>query len=65
MKNDNPLLSFEGEPKTVEILDDFNEFGNTIWKNLDEDNKISLMVRFINLNTGDTKTRIYNKRKGD
>ncbi|MBK5252975.1 MAG: IMP cyclohydrolase [Peptostreptococcaceae bacterium] len=65
MKNDNPLPSFEGEPKTVEILDDFNEFGNTIWKNLDEDNKISLMVRFINLNTGDTKTRIYNKRKGD
>ncbi len=65
MENDNPLPTFAGEPKTVEIPDDFDEFGNTIWNNLDEDNKISLMIKFINLDTKNTKTKIYNKRKGD
>ena len=63
--NDNPLPPFEGEPKEIEIIDDFDEFGNTIWSNLNQDNKISLMVKFIDLKTKKTRTRIYNKRKGD
>jgi len=63
--NGNPLPPFEGEPTQVEILEDFDEFGNTIWNNLNEENKISLMVKFIDLNSRKTRTRIYNKRKGD
>ncbi len=61
----NPLPPFEGEPTQIEILEDFNEFGDTIWTNLNQDNKISLMVKFIDLKTRKTRTRIYNKRKGD
>ena len=57
----NPLPSFEGEPKWVEILDDMEEFTNMLWENLNEDNKVSLFVRYIDIKTGVYKTRIINK----
>ena len=57
----NPLPSFEGEPKWVEILDDMDEFTNMLWTNLNEDNKVSLFVRYIDIATGKYETRIINK----
>ena len=62
-KDGNPIPSFEGEPTLVEIPDDMNEFTNLIWKSLNEDNKVSLFVRYINLETGKVKSKIINKLK--
>ena len=58
----NPLPSFEGEPKTLELPDaDIDTLTDILWKNLNEDNKVSLFVRYIDLTTGETETRIVNK----
>ncbi|MDD5936979.1 MAG: IMP cyclohydrolase [Clostridiales bacterium] len=59
----NPLPSFTGEPTKVEIMDDIDEFTNMIWNSLNEDNKVSLFVRYINIDTGKYETRIVNKNK--
>ncbi len=61
MGDGNPLPSFEGEPKLVSIPNDIDEFTNGLWNALNEDNKVSLFVRFIDLETGKTETRIINK----
>ena len=63
MHDGNPLPSFEGEPKLVEINWDIDEFTNMVWTNLNEDNKVSLFVRFIDIETGEYETRIVNKNK--
>ena len=63
MHDGNPLPSFEGEPKLVKIKGDINEFTNMVWTNLNEDNKVSLFVRFIDIETGEYETRIVNKNK--
>ena len=58
----DPLPSFEGEPKTLELPDvEIDELTELIWKNLNEDNKVSLFVRYIDIATGETETRIVNK----
>lgn len=57
----NPLPSFEGEPKLVEIPDDMENFTNMLWESLNEDNKVSLFVRYINLEDGTYETKIVNK----
>ncbi len=58
----NPLPSFEGEPKTLELPDyDIDALTDLIWTNLNEDNKVSLFVRYIDLATGEAETRIVNK----
>lgn len=58
----NPLPSFEGEPKTLELPDvDIDTMIDIIWKNLNEDNKVSLFVRYIDLETNEVETRIVNK----
>ncbi len=58
----NPLPSFEGEPKTLELPDvDIDTMTDIIWKNLNEDNKVSLFVRYIDLATGEAESRIVNK----
>ncbi|MBE5895996.1 MAG: IMP cyclohydrolase [Lachnospiraceae bacterium] len=59
----NPLPSFEGEPKWVEISDDMDAFTNMLWENLNEDNKVSLFVRYIDIETGEYRTNIINKNK--
>jgi len=59
----NPLPSFEGEPKLVEIPDSVDELKNTIWDNLNEENKVSLFVRYIDLKTGNMESRIVNKNQ--
>lgn len=63
MHDGNPLTSFEGEPKLVKINGDIDEFTNMVWTNLNEDNKVSLFVRFIDIETGEYETRIVNKNK--
>ena len=57
----NPLPSFEGEPKLISIPDNIEEFTSLLWESLNEDNKVSLFVRYIDLATGKTTTNIKNK----
>lgn len=59
--NEDPLPSFEGEPKLVEIPNDIEDFTQMLWESLNEDNKVSLFVRYIDLETGKYETRIVNK----
>ena len=63
MHDGNPLPSFEGEPKLVEIPDDIDAFTELLWSSLNEDNKVSLFTRYIDIATGKYKTRIVNKNK--
>ncbi len=63
MGDGNPLPSFEGEPKLVSIPNDMDEFTDKLWENLNEDNKVSLFVRYIEIETGKYTTRIINKNK--
>lgn len=60
----NPIPSFEGEPTPVAVeANEIDEWTDIIWSNLNEDNKVSLFTRFINLETGEEETRIVNKNK--
>ena len=59
----NPLPSFEGEPKKVGISGDIDAFTDLVWNSLNEDNKVSLFVRFIDIAAGTYETRIVNKNK--
>lgn len=61
MCDGNPLPSFEGEPKLVAVKDDMNEFANDLWTSLNEDNKVSLFVRYIDIETGKYESVIINK----
>ena len=61
MQDGNPLPSFEGEPEWIDIEGDIDEFTSMLWDNLNEENKVSLFVRFINIATKETETRIVNK----
>lgn len=59
----DPIPSFEGEPVPVKINGDIDSFTDMIWNSLNEDNKVSLFTRFIDLETGSEETRIVNKNK--
>ena len=59
----NPLPSFEGEPKRVEIPDSLDEFAAMLWSSLNEDNKVSLFVRYLDIATGAAETKIINKNQ--
>ena len=61
MHDGDPLPSFEGEPKLVGTLDNIDDFTDMMWESLNEDNKVSLFVRFIDIATGTYETRIVNK----
>lgn len=63
MNDGNPLPSYEGEPTWVKISGDIDTFTDMVWNNLNEDNKVSLFVRFIDINTGKYETRIINKNE--
>ncbi|MGN0151416.1 MAG: IMP cyclohydrolase [Wujia sp.] len=63
MHDGDPLPSFEGEPKLVGIENDIDAFAEKIWNSLNEDNKVSLFVRFIDISTGKYETKIINKNK--
>jgi hypothetical protein len=63
MGDGSPLPSFEGEPKLVGISGDIDAFTDMLWNNLNADNKVSLFVRYVELGTGKSETRIVNKNK--
>ena len=59
----DPIPSFEGEPVPVEMDGDLDSFTQMIWNSLNEDNKVSLFTRFIDLESGKAESRIINKNK--
>ncbi len=59
----NPIPSFEGEPVEVELKGDIDSLTEKVWEGLNENNKVSLFVRYIDIETGKTETRIVNKNK--
>ncbi|MCI9525596.1 MAG: inosine monophosphate cyclohydrolase [Lachnospiraceae bacterium] len=63
MGDGNPLPSFEGEPKLVGIDGGIDELTEMIWASLNEENKVSLFVRYIDIESGSYETRIVNKNK--
>lgn len=63
MHDADPLPSFEGEPKWIRIPDDMNAFADALWNSLNEENKVSLFVRYIDIATGTYETKIINKNK--
>lgn len=63
MGDGSPLPSFEGEPKLVGIDGGIDEFTQLVWESLNEDNKVSLFVRYIDIESGAYETRIVNKNR--
>lgn len=61
MGDGSPLPSFEGEPKLVEISNDMDAFGDMVWNSLNAENKVSLFIRFIEIESGRYASKIYNK----
>ena len=59
----NPIPAFQGEPERVSIPDSIDDFTKEIWESLDENNKISLYVRYIDLATGTEENRLVNRNK--
>ena len=59
----NPIPTFQGEPERVEIPNSIDEFTETLWNNLNADNKISLYVRYTDLKTGEFEQKLINKNK--
>ena len=60
----NPVIpTFQGEPERVALCDDMDAFTNTLWENLNPDNKISLFVRYTDLQTGEYRQTILNKHQ--
>mgnify|MGYP000007425339 CR=1 FL=1 len=57
----SPIPSFAGEPERVRLMGDIDTFTRMVWNSLNEDNKVSLFVRYIDLATGKTQDRIVNK----
>ena len=57
----DPIPTFVGEPERVKIPSDIDEFTDSIWNNLNENNKISLYVRYINLEDMSITNRLINK----
>lgn len=59
----NPIPTFQGEPERVSVPNSIDEFTETLWNNLNADNKISLYVRYTDLKTGEFEQRLINKNK--
>ncbi len=60
----NPVIpTFQGEPERVAMVNDFDAFTDMLWENLNPDNKISLFVRYTNLQTGVYRQKIINKHE--
>lgn len=59
----NPIPTFQGEPERIAVPDDIDEFADNLWNHLDNDNKISLYVRYIDIADGKYEERLINKNK--
>ena len=62
-RDGDPLPSFEGEPKRIAVENEIDAFTDLLWNSLNEDNKVSLFVRYIDIASGNYETRIVNKNK--
>ncbi len=63
VQDGSPLPTFQGEPERVAVPEDIDAFTEEIWNALDEDNRISLYVRFTELESGDYEERLINRNK--
>lgn len=65
MGDGSPLPTFEGEPEWIDLSDvtDVDSFADKVWESLNEDNKVSLFVRFIDIASGTYETKIINKHQ--
>ncbi len=59
----DPLPSFSGEPKLVAMMDSMDDFTKMMWESLNEENKVSLFVRYVDLFSGEYESRIVNKNQ--
>ena len=59
----NPIPTFQGEPERIAVCDDIDEMTDRLWKSLNEQNKISLYVRYVDLKTGKAENRLVNKNQ--
>ena len=59
----NPIPTFQGEPERMALCDDIDEMAGRLWSSLDENNRISLYVRYIDLATGSAESRLINKNR--
>ena len=63
VQDGDPIPTFQGEPERVAIGDDIDEITDEIWNALNEDNKISLYVRTVDLASGKAESRLVNKNQ--
>ncbi len=63
LEDGNPIPSYEGEPRCIDLSDDFDTFAERTWDALNRDNKVSLFCRCIDLNTNEVQTKIFNKNQ--
>ncbi len=61
--NGDPLPTFQGEPERIKIPNNIDEFRDSLWENLNAENKISLYVRYTDLSRGKYETRLINKNR--
>ena len=61
VQDGSPLPTFQGEPERVAVPDDIDAFANEIWNALDEENKISLYVRYTDIGSGEYEERLINR----
>ena len=59
----NPIPTFQGEPERIAVSQNIDEFASQLWDNLDENNRISLYVRYTDLSDGSMESRLINKNK--
>jgi hypothetical protein len=59
----NPIPSFSGEPEEVGTVNDIDSYAKLLWENLNQDNKVSLYVRYTDLESGESETRLFNKNE--
>lgn len=60
-ENGNPIPTFQGEPRRMAVPEDIDAFTETLWTSLNENNKISLYVRYLDPVTGQSESRMINK----
>ena len=62
-ENGNPIPTFQGEPRRMAVPEDIDAFTETLWRSLNENNKISLYVRYLDPVTGEAESRMINKHQ--
>ncbi len=61
--DDNPLPSYEGEPFLVELFENIDDNLKFYWNLLNTDNKVAILIKYIDLETKEIEIKIINKNK--